>query len=91
MSVLNGTGVAGEAAKVKTELEELEFAKITAGNATKKDYNSTTIQMKKQVPDAVFDQIREILMDTYAVVKADEPLEDDSSFDIVITVGVRKS
>jgi len=86
LQVLNGTGIAGEAGRVAATLEAGGFVDVEAGNASSSNVEQTQVQMKEEVPSEVFDTIDEALS-TRDVVIADEVLDEDSDFDVVITLG----
>lgn len=90
VNVLNGSGTAGEAGRVAGFLTELGFEEPETGNAESFDFITTSVSMKEEVPEAVFDEINEALEEDYVVERADEPLEEDSSYDIIIIVGTRR-
>lgn len=92
VSVQNGSGIKGEAAKVKGLLTAKGFAedKITAGNADSSDYTQTSVSLKESVPDKVFDTIKEALGEGFDVVKSEKPLDKDSKHDLVVIVGKKK-
>lgn len=89
LSVLNGSGVAGEAGRVRATLVEAGFSEnnVQVGNADSTDYKDTEVQMKTDLPEGVFEAIQTALGKTYSVVKSDKALEEDSKFDVIITVG----
>ena len=86
--VLNGSGVTGAAAGVKTLIEDLGFDTIDTGNATSSGFTSTLVQVKKEVPEAVFEDIKSKLVD-YEVTKGDSLPETDE-FTVTIIVGTKK-
>jgi len=90
-NVLNGSGIAGEAGKVAKLLEDAGFSSPTAGNAGSYDYTTTIISLKENVPDEVYEKIKESLETDYMVEKSDEKLSEDSDYDIKITVGSKKA
>lgn len=83
--ILNGTGVHGEAGRIASLFKEAGFGAASAANASSFNHTKTTVQMKKNIPDTVFEKVKELLSDR-EVVK-EENLPDDSSYDIVITIG----
>jgi hypothetical protein len=91
VSVLNGSGVAGAAANAKDELEEAGFEEVNIGNADSSDYDSTVVSKKESVDEKVFEKVRDTLSNDYSVVKSDENLEEDSTYDVIIILGVPKS
>jgi hypothetical protein len=91
VNILNGSGIAGEAGRASSLLEELGFSELDTGNADSYEYTTTVISLKKEVPDGVYEKIKESLSTDYIVEKSDEALEEDSTYDVVITVGSRKA
>lgn len=89
VQVLNGSGVSGAAAGVKGLISGLSFEDISTGNADSSEETETTVQLKEVVPVSVFEKIKETLTD-YEVVKG-EVLEEDGDYDVVITVGAKKT
>jgi hypothetical protein len=91
VNILNGNGTAGEAGRVKETLEGVGFKEFTSGNAANYNYTSTEISMKDSVPESVFTKIKESLTKTYIVEKSETKLGADSSYDIVIIIGAKRS
>ena len=87
VSVLNGSGVAGEAGRVANTLEEVGFASPNAGNADKQNYTDTIIEYKATVPQSVIDEVISALEDSYSIEMSDDVLEEEGEYDIVVTVG----
>lgn len=89
VNVLNGSGIKGEANKVKSLLKNGGFAedKIETGNANSYDYKTTSVSLKKDVPEEVFSKVKELLGSGYDVVKAVGTVKDTSLFDVEIIVG----
>lgn len=85
VQVLNGSGVSGAAGDVASTLEDEGFVDVAASNADNQDYTETEVSMKGEVPEEVFDSLADIL-DGYTLTLS-EALDDDSEFDIVITLG----
>ena len=90
VNVLNGSGIAGEAGKAAKLLDELKFKKVETGNAGKYDYTTTVVSLKKDMGEAVYEKVKEKLSASYIVEKDEKELAQDSSYDIVITVGAKK-
>lgn len=88
VQILNGSGTPGAAKTVGDLLEKEGFAAMTLGNAKEYGYTDTEVAVKKSVPSQVFEKIQAALP-TYSVVEV-TALSDDSSYDIVITVGIKK-
>jgi len=88
VQILNGSGIAGEAGKVETLLNDAGFSKTTTGNAKAYDYEETEVAMKESVSSSIFDEISSALS-KYSLKEADT-LPSSSSYDVVITVGSTK-
>lgn len=87
--VLNGSGIAGEAGEVADLLVNAGFTSPDTGNAGSYDFTTTVVELKENIPDSVYNSIKEALSDDYVVEKSEEKLEDTSSYDIVVTVGTQ--
>ncbi len=88
VQILNGSGTAGEAARVRDALETGGFAKFSLGNADSYDYTDTEVQMREGLPESVFEAVETALED-YTVVE-ESTLSATATHDIVIFVGQRK-
>lgn len=90
VNVLNGSGVVGEAGKAAENLDSLGFKEIKTGNAESYDFTTTSVRLKAEVADGVYEKISEALSGTYNVEKGKTSLDKDSSYDVEITVGTKK-
>lgn len=90
LSVLNGSGIPGEAGKVEGLLEEADFENIETGNAESYDYEQTEVSCKAETPDNVYTAIEEALGGEYDVIKSETILDEDATYDIIIIIGTRK-
>ncbi|MCS7092067.1 MAG: LytR C-terminal domain-containing protein [Patescibacteria group bacterium] len=89
--IKNGTGIPGEAKKAGALLEAVGFAKATTGNSERFDFKDTEVATKASVPDSVFEAVKSALEKNYkSVVRSPQNLSDRQSYDIVITLGVKK-
>lgn len=87
ISVLNGTGITGEAAYLQNKLEDLGYTNIKVGNASKQDYEQTIIKFSSDVSKSVIDEITTELKKIYTDVKTQTGIT--GSYDIEITTGLR--
>ena len=87
---LNGTGGKGVAAAVKEILEQKGFEDIKADNADSFDFTQTEVQLKPETPEKIWQTIEASLTESYEVTQSAELLEDDSQYDVIITVGEKK-
>ena len=86
IEILNGSGVAGAAAKMQEFLEGKGYDVGRAGNADKTDYKETEIHVKsdkKQYLSLLEDDVSE----GYTVGTAAADLADDSDYDAQVIVG----
>jgi hypothetical protein len=86
ISVLNGSGVVGKAADVKTSLTTDGFKVGTTGNADKSDYTKTQIAAKKSVDKAYLTKLEEELKKSFDVA-AVSTAPDSQSADVTVTIG----
>jgi len=91
VSVLNGSGIAGEAGRADALLKSAGFENTETGNAEEFDFVATEIAYKEKVPASVLAKIEEALKAGYLTETADQRLAEDAEFDIVITVGSKKA
>jgi hypothetical protein len=89
IKVLNGSGIAGAAAKGKEILEKELFMVVEIGNAETSDYDLTIIQAKKGVDKAFLDKLKSVLGETY-LLGSDEVLEELEELDVVVIIGSGK-
>ncbi|KKU58398.1 MAG: hypothetical protein UX80_C0003G0053 [Candidatus Amesbacteria bacterium GW2011_GWA2_47_11b] len=85
VQVLNGSGVAGAAAKAKTMLEGLGYVDVAAGNADG-DFAETEIAVKDG-QTAVYELVKKDVEDEYTLATEAASLDADSDYDAVITLG----
>jgi len=90
VKILNGTSVAGLAAKVQKQLEDVGFTVSGIGNADKKDYQQVVIQAKSTIPSSAVDKLKEAIGGTYTFGTQEE-LDDSEENDIVVIVGVKQT
>lgn len=88
IEVLNGTGTVGDAGYLKTELEDLGYEDITAGNADDQDQEQTTAIFSSDLDQAYVDEIVNRLKELYEDVRVRK--QSLSDVDIRITTGSRK-
>lgn len=90
IEVLNGSGISGEAARVKGILEKEGFTVSSTGNADKSDLEETTISAKSSVEKEWIDLLKTAL-GTSVVVSESTSLDDTESADVIVTVGSKKA
>ncbi len=85
IQVLNGTGTAGVAAKLKEELTTEGFKVGSVGNAESDDFEKTEISAAKKVNKEYLDKLKETLGETYMIAEVTEL--STGSADVVVTIG----
>ena len=90
IKVLNGSGIAGEAAKLKDLLEQEGFSVESIGNADKNDYEKTVIKTNKEVSPDVIKKLNEFLQKSYTVSEV-EDLAGTEENNILIIIGREKT
>lgn len=89
--VLNGSGISGEAATLRTQLEDAEFVVDSVGNADTSDYTKTEVFAKGEVSEAYLNALIKELQTTYEVNSVTETLDDSESVDVEIIIGSDKA
>lgn len=89
VSVLNGSGITGEAGRLKTSLTAAGFTVSATGNATSNDFTKTIIKAKADVPEAFLTKLTETLGKTYELDK-NQVLPASSSDMVQVVVGSTK-
>lgn len=85
IQVLNGTGTAGVAAKVREQLTTAGFKVGSVGNADSNEFEKTEISAAKKVDKEYLNKLKETLGEAYVV---DEAVKLASgSADVVVTIG----
>lgn len=91
ITVLNGSGLTGEAAKAKTQLIEAGFKVGTVGNASSSDYTKTTIAAKKDVDPQYLNELIATLKKTYKVNSVVETSSASATSEVTVTLGSGKA
>ncbi len=86
VQVLNGSGLAGAAAKAKDLLEGLGYKDVKVGNAGSSDVVETEVAIKNEKKN-YRDQLIKDLAKAYTVASKSSELKKDSDFDAVVTLG----
>ena len=87
ISILNGTGISGEAGLLLSDLEDLGYENIDTGNATSLDNEDTSVTFSSDLSDVVVDEVTKLLETVYQKVDIDTTTADT---DIEIITGLRK-
>lgn len=86
IKVLNGSGVSGQAAKVKNELLEAGFLEIETGNASSSSQQTTLVEYGPDLPGEFVNEIKRVLEDIFKKVGTNQNPEFTGT-DILITTG----
>jgi hypothetical protein len=89
VNILNGSGIAGEASKVKDLLVTAGFKVGTTGNAATYDYTKTIIKAKSTVDKAFLTKLSSSLAKTYVV--GDSQTLTSGTTDVQVIVGTSKA
>ncbi len=89
IKVLNGSGVGGQAAQVKTLLEEKGYSVSSIGNADE-NVEKTIIKKKNSVDSKIVNMLREDLGETYSLDETQD-LDDSEDEDIAVIIGSEKT
>lgn len=87
--ILNGSGISGEASKIRTLLTDADYSVTSIGNATSSAYLETVIQTTPEVSKEWVSELRTLLLDTYETVIVEE-LNEDSDLEVVLLLGSDK-
>lgn len=87
IAVLNGSGVPGAAAKVKSDLTTAGFTVNSVGNASTSNATDTVIAAKSAVSKDYLTKLTEELQKTYAVSATIASLDDSATTDVTVTIG----
>lgn len=90
IALYNGSGLAGEAGKVKTLLTSAGFKVGSTANAASYDYTKTIIKAKSTVSSDFVSALSSALSKTY-VVDAAQTLSDSSADTVQVVVGTSKA
>jgi hypothetical protein len=88
IEVLNGTGIAGEAAYLQGVLKNLGYSDISAGNADSQDETVTTVTFARSLSSSIVDEITKKLEAIYEDVESKTSSTQKS--DVVIVTGLKK-
>lgn len=89
IGILNGSGIAGEATRLKNILTEKGLNVVSVGNADRNNFGQTIIQTKSMVPNSAMSDLENALIPYDSSVSA-VFLQETSKVDILITVGSAK-
>lgn len=90
IAVLNGSGIAGEAGKVKELLTSAGFNVTSTANAATYDFTKTIIKAKATVDASVIQKLNDALAKGY-VVGDNQTLAASTTVDIQVVVGSSKA
>jgi hypothetical protein len=89
ISVLNGTGIAGEAGILTTQLKDLGYTNVTPGNASTQNSTDTQVTFSSSMSQDVINEITAKLQSIYTSVTTGNSALP-SGTDIQVITGLRK-
>lgn len=90
ISVLNGSGITGQAGEFKTMLEEAGFVVKSTGNADRQTYARVVISARQNVAQSFLDELKRTIENSYEVDKVSETIERETPTDIEIITAPNK-
>ena len=90
ISILNGSGIKGEAGKTQELLEKAGFKVSGVGNASNYSYTETVIQAKSTIDKEFITKLSQTLEENYKVASKTQSLTSSSKDDVVVIVGNSK-
>lgn len=87
IQVLNGSGIAGEAANAQSSLQDAGFKVPEIGNAPDSNFEDTQIAAKSNVSKEFIKKLQESLETNYGVSSEILELDDSDPSDVVVTLG----
>lgn len=87
IQVLNGSGIAGEAANAQSSLQDAGFKVPEIGNAPDSNFEDTQIAAKSDVSKEFLKKLQESLEANYGVSSEILELDDSDTSDVVVTLG----
>ncbi len=89
VQILNGSGVSGQAGKLKKAMEELGYKDIETGNAKETEtITKTTISFSSKVTKTMQNEMRNTLKETLGDVESETA--ENGDFDITIVTGKKE-
>lgn len=86
IQILNGSGVAGQASKIRAQLRNLGYENIEVGNLTGSKKSETMVSFSSTISTEIQDEITTEMDKTFSNVSTQENTAS-SSYDVVITTG----
>lgn len=87
VQVQNGSGTAGVAGDIASQLEQAGFVGVDTGNADGFDYAGITVNYKTEIPESVISKIKDLFKEDKLTVS--DSLDKTSEYDIILVVGSR--
>lgn len=87
ISILNGSGITGKAADVKSTLTTAGFKISSTGNADKSTYAMTEISAKKSVDSTYLSKLEDVLKKSFSIDTTVATIPDSTTTDLTITIG----
>ena len=88
IQVQNGTGTPGDAAYLQTQLKDLGYTDVKAGNATEQNQTTTTVTFSTKLDASIVSEITQKLNALYQTVTT--KTSSTQTFDVVVVTGTKK-
>jgi hypothetical protein len=85
--ILNGSGITGQAATLKTALTDAGYTVGETGNADSSDYTQTVISAQTNVEQAYLQKLEELLKKTYQVDSTVKTIPSVGDSQVTVTIG----
>lgn len=89
VEVVNGTGIEGQAGRVKADLEGLGFSDVTTANGEVSGDVATNVEYAAEVDSSIRDEVESELKKTFEQVEVSSGVSD-SNYQIIVTTGTEK-
>lgn len=86
ISILNGSGISGQASSIQSQLQSLKYSQIEAGNAQNQNRTTTLIQSSSNIPENYISEIKTELGKTLDSIETETSSTLETS-NIIITTG----
>lgn len=87
ITILNGSGKAGEAGRLEKTLKEKGYSVLEIGNADASNYKETEVRAKEEIAESFLTALKKDLALTYTLTEGVDALNRNSESDIIIVIG----
>lgn len=87
ITILNGSGKAGEAGRLEKTLKEKGYSVLEIGNADASNYKETEVRAKEEIAESFLTALKKDLALTYTLTEGVDALNRNNESDIIIVIG----